>query len=141
DLRNQVAQEGALLGKKDNVRLIRTSGSTGMPVSFFVSQANAFYNEARYFAQFIIEDRDLRLNRCKLRFHISKGYFYEEGNSYAGMFSKLFATGKNAEIGYLGADLEGIIKKLKVYKPHYFVSLPQFLETIISNADPDVFKE
>ncbi len=144
DLNKQVSQEGALLGDKDEVKVIKhmTSGSTGTPATFFVSELNGLFNEARSFVQFILEDLDLRLNRCKFKFDpLSPGYSYNEGNSYAGIFSRFFATGKNAEIGYLGADLDLIIKKLKAYKPHYFVCFPQFIETIIHNAGPDVFKE
>jgi len=144
DLNKQVTQEGALLSEKDRIDVAKhtTSGSTGAPVSFFNSDLNAVYNEARNFAQYIIDNRDLRLNRCRLVFNpLRPGYTYGEDSSYAGRFSRLFSTGKNAEIGYLGVDLELIIKKMKAYKPHYLVCLPQFIETMARNVGPDIFRE
>src|SRR5262249_43312155 len=68
DLRTQVASEGALLRATDGLSINShaTSGSSGVPVNFFVSGFNADYNFVRSLAQYFIEGRDLTLNRTRL---------------------------------------------------------------------------
>jgi phenylacetate-coenzyme A ligase PaaK-like adenylate-forming protein len=145
DLNRQLATEGALLDeRKDGVKLEKraTSGSTGTPASFFVSHSNTVYNEARNFARYFMEGIDLRLNLCRFKADpLKPGYTYREGESYAGIFSSLFSTGKTVEIGYLGADLELIIRRMKSYGPHFLVCLPPLLDTMAHNFGPAIFKE
>jgi phenylacetate-coenzyme A ligase PaaK-like adenylate-forming protein len=144
DLNRQVAAEGALLSEKDGVKLDErtTSGSTGTPARFFVSHSNGVYNEARSFAQHLMENRDLRLNRCRVKFDpLMSGFTFKEGSSYGGLFSGLFSTGRNAELSYSGADLEAVAERMRAYRPHYLVCLPQFIETILHNLGPQFFKQ
>ena len=69
DLRKQVASEGPLLGPSDGIAtgLHATSGSSGIPVSFYVSEFNGRYNQIRSLAQYLMEGRDLSLNRTRIR--------------------------------------------------------------------------
>ena len=68
DLRAQVASEGSLLRATDGLSINphATSGSSGVPVNFFVSGFNADYNFIRSLAQYFMEGRDLTLNRTRL---------------------------------------------------------------------------
>ncbi len=69
DLRTQVASEGPLLRAADGLltKAHATSGSSGVPVSFFVSDFNANYNFIRSLAQFFLEGLDLSLNRTRFK--------------------------------------------------------------------------
>ena len=64
----QVAAEGCLLRPADSIATKddSTSGSSGTPVRFFVSEMNAHYNVVRSAAQYFIEGRDLTRNRTQL---------------------------------------------------------------------------
>jgi phenylacetate-coenzyme A ligase PaaK-like adenylate-forming protein len=145
DLNRQFATEGALLNeKKDGVRLKEhmTSGSTGTPARFYYSDSNGLYNEARSFAQLLMDNRDLRLNRCRVGFDPRQpGFTFKEWSSYAGPFSGLFTTGRNAELGYFDADLELVAERMRAFRSHYLVCLPQFIETMLRNVGPQVFKD
>src|SRR5262249_21350726 len=69
DLRTQVASEGPLLRAVDGFLTTTgaTSGSSGVPVEFFYSNVNGYYNVIRSFAQYFLEGRDLSLNRTRVR--------------------------------------------------------------------------
>jgi phenylacetate-CoA ligase len=67
NLRNQVASEGPLLTAADGIptEMHATSGSSGIPVRFFISEFNSRYNVIRSLAQFFLEGLDLSLNRTR----------------------------------------------------------------------------
>ena len=69
DLIYQVKSEGPLLGRNDGsgVKMHSTSGSSGTPVEFFISHMNSDYSQARSLAQYLMEGRDLSLNRVRVR--------------------------------------------------------------------------
>lgn len=144
DANTQITQEGALLSSRDQVETLTraTSGSTGEPVKFHATSANAIFNEVRAFAQYLIEDRDLSLNRCRMFYDPRKpGYSFSEEKSFAGALSGVFQTGKNAEMHYFGVDYDKIISKLTAYKAQYVVCLPQFIEAIASVKGIQVFRQ
>ena len=60
DLRTQVASEGPLLRAADgfSTKPHATSGSSGVPVHFFISDFNTDYNLIRSLAQYFLEGRD-----------------------------------------------------------------------------------
>ena len=67
DVVKQVATEGSLLSPSGTIgtKKLATSGSSGTPAQFFVSDMNAQYNTVRSAAQYFIEGRDLTLNRTR----------------------------------------------------------------------------
>jgi hypothetical protein len=69
DVRRQVEQEGSLLRPGDGLETFvhGTSGSSGTPVQFHVSQMNNQYNAVRTLAQEFIEGKDLSVNRTRLK--------------------------------------------------------------------------
>lgn len=69
DIVKQVENEGSLLPPGGVIQATKhsTSGSSGTPVQFFVSDDNALYNQARSMAQFFMEGRDLTLNRTRFK--------------------------------------------------------------------------
>ena len=68
DVRQQVAQEGSLLRQTDAFQGTphSTSGTSGLPVQFFVSQMNVQYNNMRYLAQSFIDGKDLSINKTRI---------------------------------------------------------------------------
>src|ERR1039458_6095073 len=69
DVVKQVETEGSLLPHSGTIpaKIHSTSGSSGTPVQFFVSEMNAHYNTVRSTAQYFIEERDLTLNRTRFK--------------------------------------------------------------------------
>lgn len=69
DVATMVASEGHLLTSAEGFRVgtNATSGSSGTRLTFYFSEINTTYNEARNHAQYLIEARDLTLNRTRLR--------------------------------------------------------------------------
>jgi phenylacetate-CoA ligase len=65
ELRTQVASEGSLMrpGLGLSISTHATSGSSGIPVKFYVSSVNVSYNLRRSVAQYFMEGRDLSLTR------------------------------------------------------------------------------
>ena len=96
----------------------------------------------RSFAQYLIDGQDLSWHRIKFTFDpLNPGYKVDEADTYAGPLGNIFATGKNVGIGYFGADLDVVVKKLSSYKAHFFVCLPQFIETLVHNFGESVFEK
>ncbi len=144
EVNQQIADEGSLLSAKDQIQLLSraTSGSTGEPVNFHATSANAIFNEVRAFAQYLIEDRDISLNRCRFHYDPRKPRFsFTDEKTFAGSLSRIFQTGKNAELHYFSLDFDRIITKLSSYKAHYIVCLPQFLEAMVSLKGASIFKQ
>ena len=146
DLNAQVASEGALLNAADGVRLKKhaTSGSTGVPAHFYVSDANIRYNEMRFFAQYLMEDRDLSLRRLKLRpqFPIkAPGFTFQQTSSYAGPFEKIFKTGINGNIAYSDPDLSVLTQKLRNFRPGYMICQSHLVEMIFNFVGSKFFDE
>ncbi len=142
EVRRQISAEGSLLAARDGVEVKdrMTSGSTGTPVRFYVTDANGIYNEIRSFAQMVLEGRDLRPNRCRLTFDPRKiGLDFKQSDNYAGYLSQIFSTGKNAEINYYNVEMDLIVDKLIKYRAGYIVCLPQFVEKLISMKGEEVF--
>ena len=69
DVIRQVQDEGPLLRKEDGLVVSphSTSGSSGTPVKFFISEMNGYYFQVRSIAQYLMEGRDLSLNRTRFR--------------------------------------------------------------------------
>src|SRR5271169_160285 len=67
DVRQQVEKEGSLLRPADGLETSThgTSGSSGIPLEFHISQMNARYNNVRYLAQEFMDGRDLSVNRTR----------------------------------------------------------------------------
>ncbi|WP_026606688.1 phenylacetate--CoA ligase family protein [Methylocapsa acidiphila] len=139
DLNEQFQKEGSLLTRNDGVpvQAHATSGSTGVPAKFYVSQANTLYNDIRYFAQHYMEDRDIRLNtlRCKPKFPLdSPGFVFRQSDSYAGQLGRIFKTGLSASIDYANPDLDKLILKIKSFRPSYLTCASHLVEMLLDHA-------
>jgi phenylacetate-CoA ligase len=140
----QVAAEGCLLTKADQIPVSQsaTSGSSGMPVRFFISAANGQYNFARWLAQYFIEGRDLSLNRTWMREDhgpkTAQGPHIERSDSWLGPLAPLFKSGANKTVTFRVADFDKIGAELLKDDVGYLVCPPRVLETVLSLEDPEI---
>ena len=103
ELVKQVEKEGSLLPSGGAIRTKKqtTSGSSGTPVQFFVSDMNADYNSVRSMAQYFMEGRDLTLNWTRLhrvQKQFAGGFSVETTANGLGPLSSLFKGGNNKDI-------------------------------------------
>ncbi|MCP8940103.1 hypothetical protein NK718_16370 [Alsobacter sp. SYSU M60028] len=141
----QVKGEGPLLTRADGVatKAHFTSGSSGQPVTFHVSEANAIYNEIRSFAQYLMEDRDLRANWVRLKPAPpmpAPGYKITRADNFAGRLGGLFAAGKATFIDFSTRDLGEVMRLVKSCQPGYLIVPPRYIEMFIEQAGLDYLK-
>ncbi len=143
DVRTQVASEGPLLGAADGLstRVHATSGSSGVPVQFFVSDANANYNVIRSLAQFFLEGLDLSLNRTRVttaNAPIEGGIFVKKETSWIGALTPLFKSGENKHIEYFNLSREEchqLVRELQKDDVGYLVANGRVIDIISTSFD------
>jgi phenylacetate-CoA ligase len=143
DIVKQVENEGSLL-PKGGVTKSSTSGSSGTPVQFFVSDHNAFYNEARSIAQSFLEGRDLTLNRTRFRSaktRMQGGFSVENTSSWLGPLSALFRSGSNKTILHLQPDRDLLFRELAKDPIGYLVAQPRVVESLFYDSDVSFLSE
>ena len=118
DVKSQLQSEGPLLSKADGVELIphSTSGSTGTPLQFVLSNQNMIFNYVRNFVQYMLSETNIATNRfyCNQRVYAEKDKFLvEKADSYAGMFAKIFKTGRNTNLYFNQFDRDRFIEHAK----------------------------
>jgi phenylacetate-coenzyme A ligase PaaK-like adenylate-forming protein len=140
DVVKQVESEGSLLPPDGPIatRKLATSGSSGTPVQFFVSDMNAEYNSVRSLAQYFVEGRDLTLNRT--RFYrapkrIDDGFSAKKSDSWLGSLGSFFKSGDGKEILLYRADRSLLLRELAKDSIGYLVSPPSFMEALFYESD------
>lgn len=145
DLNEQVSSEGSLLSLKDGAQVTKhsTSGSTGVPASFYVTSVNANYNSYRSTAQFIMDERDLSLNRTRLGYGAlsSKNEIPLSTNKHwLHHLYPFIKSGINKEIAYLNSsneEIEGIVLELRKDSIGFLVAGPWMLEPVLRKITAD----
>jgi phenylacetate-coenzyme A ligase PaaK-like adenylate-forming protein len=150
ELRSQVAAEGPLLRPGDGVKTQAhtTSGSSGVPATFFVSEFNGRYNAIRSAAEQFMQGDDLSLNRTR----VSQAYARREGGivveralSWLGPLAALIETGPNKQIEYLTlgdeAACRGLVEEMKKDRIGYLVCNPRLLDTLLRWVDLGFLEE
>jgi phenylacetate-coenzyme A ligase PaaK-like adenylate-forming protein len=140
DLTKQVESEGSLIPSGGTIPTAKhsTSGSSGTPVQFFVSQMNDHYNNVRSVAQYFMEGRDLTLNRTRFKSSQNRmkgGFAVEKTSDWLGPLSSLFECGKNKEIRQLHPDRALLFEELAKDSVGYLVIQPRLLETLFYDND------
>jgi phenylacetate-coenzyme A ligase PaaK-like adenylate-forming protein len=146
DVVKQVTSEGSLLRPSDGMptHTHATSGSTGVPVHFFISEMNKQYNVTRSLAQYFMEGRDLSFNRTELKLlkqPVENGYVVEKYPSWLGPLATIFSAGTVRYISYLNANMAEFVEELKAEDIGYLVCNPRIVETIFSSSDPRVLTD
>ena len=153
DLKNQVAQEGALLRPTDNLRTNphATSGSSGTPVHFHISQMNVQYNVARYIAQDFIEGKDISTNRTRLKSttlnkakeiaSLPSGFKVTKRPTWLGELGSVFAGGPLKLIEFLNPVPRDLIRELRRDPVGQLIAYPRLVRAIVSYSGPEILKE
>ena len=149
ELRDQVASEGSLLKPADRiaVKSHSSSGSSGVPVSFYISEYNGRYNAARSIAQHFIQGQDLSINRTRIRnanAPIANGFSVQNTETWLGPLASLFKSGINKHIDYFTLstdDCRRLIEELKKDAIGYLVCSPRLMDTILSSFDLQFLKD
>jgi phenylacetate-CoA ligase len=145
ELREQVAREGSLmpLDGPEPVKKHSTSGSSGMPVEFFVTRMNGYYNSVRGVTQFFIDDRDLSLNSLRFKAGVvddPRGFKVTPGQPMHGL-AGLVTGGMQKWITYTIPNLPALCKELRREPVGYMVSPPGPVAMLLQFAGADFFRE
>lgn len=141
DLSTQVAAEGALIGRAAGLDPFKhsTSGSSGRPVQFYLTNMNAYYNSARTLAQYFMEGRDLSLNRVRLNpLNASQvpaetlrgGIAVSPENGWLGPLAAVFKNGKSKTIKYWRPQKEFLARELSQEPIGYLAGQPRLIESM-----------
>ena len=143
DVLRQVTSEGPLLRAGDGIatNTHATSGSSGTPVRFFVSEITGRYNVARSLAQYFMQGWDLSLNRTYLKRGSTHGFSIEKSQSWMGPLAALIKSGGNKNIEYLNPNIKKLVKELEKDDIGYLVCNPYLLETIFHVVDPAFLRQ
>jgi phenylacetate-CoA ligase len=149
DINHQVEKEGSLVGKEasNGVSNYSSSGSTGVPVKVFSMVHNARYNELRSIAQYLIEGRDLNLNRTFIKPAdgnknqiLHSGIGIEYFDSWIGNLSQIFDHGAYKIIHYLD-DTNSLIEELSKRPVGYLACLGSHMELLINTGGEGLIKK
>ena len=144
EIREQVRREAALLMPNPvNVRKHASSGSTGVPVEFFISEMNGQFNEVRSLAQHFLEGRDFSLNRVRLRpepIAVESGISVERAGSWMGPLEPFIRSGTNRTIKYFHPDWGKMRQVLEGEPVGYMVAQNGLVETLLQHFGPSFFK-
>jgi phenylacetate-CoA ligase len=145
DVVTQVENEGSLTKPNETGQIAKhsTSGSTGTPVQFFLTQRNANYNSIRSITQFFMEGRDLTLNRTRVKSNAvrdTQGFTVHKTDSWMGPLDGFIRSGTNKHIDYFRPQLDALCKELERDAIGYLVGQPRFLEIVLQHVEPEFFK-
>ena len=146
EVRQQVKTEGSLLREQDGFMVAphSTSGSSGTPVEFFVSNMNSEYNSVRSLAQYFMEDRDLSLNRTRFRSSKEKlrnGFRVQTGETWLGPLGNVFRSGIDKTIEQFKPNREKLLQELAQNPIGYLVIQPRLIEVLFQNEDLSFLSE
>ncbi|TAL79176.1 MAG: hypothetical protein EPN75_09980 [Beijerinckiaceae bacterium] len=141
DVIAQVQSEGPLILRTDPLTTSKssTSGSSGTPVEFFVSDMNRRYNTARSLAQHFIEGRPLSLNRTKVKsgfIENKNGFTVAKDPSWTAGLDSFFKVGKGKYIEYAYPNIPKLLEELTRDPIGYLVTIPHFIEFVIQYIEP-----
>ena len=140
----QVESEGPLLAPSDGLQAMKraTSGSSGTPIHFFISEMNAAYGAVRSDAQHFMEGRDLALNSTRLRpepLSNKNGFIVKKIEP--GTLGSFIRTGNIKSIEYFHPNMKALCEELERDLIGYLVAQPHLVETMLQqDVDAGFFK-
>jgi len=140
DVVEQVETEGSLLPSKTIATSKHaTSGSSGTPVQFFISEMNARYNQIRSVAQYFMEGCDLTLNNTvfkpSLRKRTEGGFVVEKSAGWLGPLNSLFQGGIYKKFSHSRPNRDLLFKELAKDPIGYLVIQPSLVESLFYDGD------
>ncbi len=145
DVKRQVETEGSLVKPGPNLGVYEhsTSGSTGIPVRFFVTAQNGRFNTARLAAQPFMEDWDLSLNRTRIiqqRNDGESGFTVRKSETWLEPLQSFIRTGTNKQISYFQPDMGALCRELERDPIGYLIIQPRFIDIVLQRFEPEFFK-
>ena len=145
DVVEQASKEGALmrLNEAGAVKTHSTSGSSGMPVKFFVTEKNSIFNLVRSIAQYFLEDLDLSLNLTRVRperMTAPRGFTVRKDDGWIPPLNGFLSTGIYKHIDHFHPDMNALCAELERDALGYVIAQPRFLELVLRHAGPELFK-
>jgi phenylacetate-CoA ligase len=141
DLMEQVEKEGALVSAKEMAfREHATSGSSGTPVKFFISQVNTNFNRARSVSQFFIENRDLSPNFTKVTASRDGKLHVTEAASWMDDANKVIRCGRHKSIAFASTNVAEAAAELAKDPIGYLIVAPKFIEVLLEERGLDFLK-
>jgi phenylacetate-coenzyme A ligase PaaK-like adenylate-forming protein len=142
DASKQVKAEASLLAAGGTIPTQKhsTSGSTGTPVEFFVSEMNEQYANVRSLAQYFMEGRDLSLNRTRLKGVPQRGLSASKTDSWLGPLASFLSGGLSKQIDLFRPDMNSLRKELERDPIGYLVAPPRIVEMMLQDMDAAVLK-
>jgi phenylacetate-CoA ligase len=138
DVVKQVETEGSLLPSKA-VSKHATSGSSGTPVQFFISEMNQRYNPLRSVAQYFMEGRDLTLNnttfKASSRTKTESGFIVERTTGWLGPLNSLLKGGTGNRISHSRPNRDLLLRELTKDPIGYLVIQPSLVESLFYDGD------
>jgi phenylacetate-CoA ligase len=153
DVKQQVEQEGSLLRPTDGLQtsVHATSGSSGIPVQFHLSQMNVQYNNVRYLAQEFMDGKDLSMNRTRFRTAkasaakklatIPSGFTVEKKPSWMGDIGPVFASGGLKVIECLIPNMRDLVRELRKDAVGQLVAAPGVVSAIVSYSGAKLLRD
>ena len=140
DVVKQVETEGSVLPSGTIATAKHaTSGSTGTPVQFFVSEMNRQYNQIRTVAQYFMEGRDLTLNNTTFKPSLPNrtegGFVVEQTTGWLGPLNSLLKVGNYKKITHSRPNRELLFKELRKDPIGYLVIQPGLVESLFYDGD------
>jgi phenylacetate-CoA ligase len=143
DVVTQVETEGSLLPQAHTTKH-STSGSSGTPLRFFLSDRNSYYNNVRFIAQYFMEGRDLTLNRTRFKSaqnRIEGGFSVKKTGNWLGPLSELFKAGDNKDIYHLHPNRDLLFRELAKDPIGYLIIQPRLVEALFFDSDVSFLSE
>jgi len=145
DAVRQVESEGSLIKVNETSRILKhsTSGSTGAPVTFFVTQRSASYNSVRSLAQYFMEGLDFSQNRTRMRsiqVPGTNGFVVKRHDGWAGPLDAFIRTGLNKHVDFFRPNVDALCKELAADPVGYLAAQPRIVEVLLEHAGIDFFK-
>jgi phenylacetate-CoA ligase len=153
ELRQQVETEGSLLRPGDGLEISMhgTSGSSGTPVEFHISQMNGRYNDVRYLAQEFMDGKDLSVNRTRFKTatlsaaeklaKIRSGFTVERKPSWLGEIGSVFASGSLKFIEILKPNPRDLVRELRKDAVGQLVATSGIVSAIASYSGAKLLRE
>jgi phenylacetate-CoA ligase len=140
DVVKQVESEGSLLPLNGGIatKKLATSGSSGTPASFFVSDMNGQYNTVRSLAQYFMEGRDLTLNRTRIYRApnpIERGFSSQKSENGLGPLSSVLKCGTSKDILHYRLNRDLLLAELSRDPIGYLVVQPGLVEALFHDCD------
>lgn len=142
----QVETEGSLLRPNSGIatKKLATSGSSGTPASFFVSEMNEQYNMVRSLAQYFMESRDLTRNRTRIYRApkpINNGFSAQRSDNALGPLSSMMKCGNAKDILFYRMNRDALLEELSNDPIGYLVAQPGFVEALFPDGDVSFLAE